>query len=205
MPNEQPGHHDILGTGTAERERLLEQCLVYEPETRWLLDQLNIRPGWRVIDIGCGPLGILDLLASRVSLEGAVVELEREPRMLEWAGLSVAERNLTNVQLVDGDATASSLPPESFDLVHERLVLINVPQPEQLLQVNQAIHCGNGQDLFIGRRVSRLLQGRVGGGRTPGARPCVARRRPAPNTASGGDNALALAPPRAHLLPTSSR
>jgi len=45
----------------------------------------------------------------------------------------VAEQGFTNVEVIQGDARATELPRDSFDLVHERLVLVNVPQPQQIL------------------------------------------------------------------------
>jgi ubiquinone/menaquinone biosynthesis C-methylase UbiE len=73
----------ILGSSQTERARLLAQCRIYVPETQWLLDHLGIKPGWRALDVGCGPLGILDLLSAHVGPTEVVVGLERDPRMLE--------------------------------------------------------------------------------------------------------------------------
>ena len=70
MP-EQPEY--ILGSSDAERERLIRQSAAHEPEAIWLLDQIGVQPGWRAVDVGCGPLGILNLLSDRVGPTGAVV------------------------------------------------------------------------------------------------------------------------------------
>jgi SAM-dependent methyltransferase len=123
----------LLGTSEAERARLLTQCEIYRPAAEQLLDRIGVRLGWRAIDIGCGPLGILDLLAKRVGASSRVVGLDREPGMLKMAELSVAERNLSNVQLIQGDATATQLPSASFDLIHERLLLFHVACPQQVV------------------------------------------------------------------------
>jgi trans-aconitate methyltransferase len=40
-----------------------------------LLDRVGLRAGQAAIDLGCGPRGILDLLAARVSPGGQVVGL----------------------------------------------------------------------------------------------------------------------------------
>ncbi len=117
-------YKDVLGISAQERQRLLEQAKSLEPEARWLLDRIDVRRGWRVTDLGCGPIGILNLLSERVGPEGEVVGLDLEPRFLSVARQVVAKRGLTNVQLVEGDARSSSLPRDSFDLVHERLLLI---------------------------------------------------------------------------------
>jgi SAM-dependent methyltransferase len=45
----------------------------------------------------------------------------------------VAERGLTNVEVIQADARNTGLPPASFDVAHARTVLVNVPDPEAVL------------------------------------------------------------------------
>lgn len=92
-----------------------------------------------MIDIGCGPIGILPQLSERVGPTGRVVGLEREPRFVATARVEVARRGLNNVTVNEGDALTKNFAPESFDLVHERLVLLNVPQRETLLAEMMAL------------------------------------------------------------------
>jgi hypothetical protein len=66
----------LLGRQRAEEERLARQSPEYEGEARWLLDRLEIKAGPRAIDLGCGPQGVLKLLAGRVGLTGTVVGVE---------------------------------------------------------------------------------------------------------------------------------
>ena len=122
-----------LGGTQVEEERLIRQATDYEPRARLLLDRIGVQPGSNVADIGCGPLGILHLLSERVGPLGRVVGLEREPRFAARARAEIARRGLTNVSIVDGDALATPLKKQSFDLVHERLVMINVSARETLL------------------------------------------------------------------------
>lgn len=122
-----------LGGTEAEKLRLLEQSNTYKPLACRLLDQIGIQSGWRTVDIGCGPIGILDLLSDRVGPRGSVVGLEREPRFVEMAREEISRRGLSNVRVVEADALNTGLERGSFDLVHERLVLINVRAREALL------------------------------------------------------------------------
>jgi|KBSMisStaDraftv2_1062788.scaffolds.fasta_scaffold561739_1 ubiquinone/menaquinone biosynthesis C-methylase UbiE len=122
-----------LGGTQAELGRLLTQAEAYEPQANWLLDQIGVRSGWRAIDIGCGPIGILNLLSQRVGPHGSVVGLEREARFVEMAKAEVAKRGLCNVQMIEADAVATGLEKASFDLAHERLVMINIPARDALL------------------------------------------------------------------------
>jgi ubiquinone/menaquinone biosynthesis C-methylase UbiE len=132
QPASQPDEY-LLGHSANEEERLRRQPGELAPDSKQLLDQLNIRPGHRAIDIGCGPHGILDLLSERVGANGKVVGLERSESTVELARQFIAEHNLRNVEVVWGDAKATGLPRASFDLVHARLVLVNVPEWQRVV------------------------------------------------------------------------
>ena len=123
----------VLGGTQTEQERLVAQAAEFQPQSRWLLDQMDIRLGWRALDVGCGPIGIVNLLSERVGAEGSVVGLEREQRFVAMARSEVARRGLQNVEVVQADALNTGLQRSSFDFVHERLVMINVPAREALL------------------------------------------------------------------------
>lgn len=118
-----------LGVDDAERARLLAQCAMHAAEAALLLDRIGVGPGAHVLDLGCGPLGVLDLLAERVGGGGRVVGVDREERYLAMARSELDARGLADVELAAGDATGTGLAAGSFDLVHERLVLNNVPDP----------------------------------------------------------------------------
>ena len=122
-----------LGVDDAERARLLAQCAMHRAEAELLLDRVGLRPGDRALDLGCGPLGVLDLLAERVGPTGRVVGLDREERYLTIARQELDARGLSGVELVAGDGSGTDLEPASFDLVHERLVLNNVPKPDAVV------------------------------------------------------------------------
>ena len=189
-----PSEEYLLGHRSAEQDRLRRQAEELAGEARWLLDQFTLPPAARVIDVGCGPQGILDLLAERVGPQGRVVGLERSEETVAMARAFVAERRLANVEILQGDAKATGLARGSFDLAHARLVLVNVPGPEQvvaemvalvrpggvvafheadyvahlcdpplpawsrLLEVLETYSRANGIDLFVGRRVGRMLR-----------------------------------------------
>jgi SAM-dependent methyltransferase len=123
----------FFGDTDVEQQRLVAQAESYEMPARWLLDQIQIQPDWRAIDIGCGPLGILHLLSERVGPKGVVVGLERESRFADMARDQVARRHLSNVTVLQADVMASGLQNCSFDFAHERLVMVNLSSPETLL------------------------------------------------------------------------
>jgi SAM-dependent methyltransferase len=134
----------LLGNSADERERLLRQGELFREQACWLLDHIGVPVGSRALDVGCGPLGILDLLSERVGARGTVVGLDRDPQMRGWAQLSIAERGLGNVRIVAGEAADSGLPRESFDLVHARLVLINIADCDAVAREMAALACPGG-------------------------------------------------------------
>jgi SAM-dependent methyltransferase len=123
----------LLGHSAAEQVRLQAQADELALDAAWLLDRLFIPAGGRAIDLGCGPRGVLDLLAARVGPGGSVVGIDRSPDMVQLARAFLAERGLANVTVGEGDAGATGLPRGSFDAAHLRLVLVNVPDPERIV------------------------------------------------------------------------
>jgi SAM-dependent methyltransferase len=124
----------FFGYGQAEQERLERQALEMAHDSAWLFDQIGVRPGWRVIEIGCGPRGCLDLLSARTGITGKVIGLERSAEHVERARRFVADNHLTNVEVLHADARATDLPGQTFDLATARLVLSGAPDPEQLVK-----------------------------------------------------------------------
>lgn len=118
-----------LGRDQAEAERLRRQSDELGPHSATLLDRVGLRRGQNAIDLGCGPSGILELLADRVRPDGHVVGVDRDPALVALARSLVQQRGLANVDVVEGDARRTGLPTASFDVVHARTLLINVPDP----------------------------------------------------------------------------
>lgn len=118
-----------LGRDPAESARLRRQSEELRPDSAALLDRVGLGPGQSAIDIGCGPSGILELLAERASPGGRVVGLDADPVHAAMARQFAADRQLPGVEIVAADARDTGLPPGSFDLVHARTVLVTVPEP----------------------------------------------------------------------------
>jgi ubiquinone/menaquinone biosynthesis C-methylase UbiE len=129
----------VLGYRQAEQERLQQQALQLAHESRSLFDHIGVAAGYRVVEIGCGPHGCLEILAERVGPTGRVVGIERSPDAVDLARKLVKERDLTNVEVVCGDARSTGLPRGAFDVATARLVLVNVPEPQQIVAEAVAI------------------------------------------------------------------
>lgn len=116
-----------------EIERLRMQAAAIEFDAGVMLDRVGVSPGWRCLDLGCGPVGILDLLSVRAGPTGQVIALDADPVFLEHARLWARERGRANIEFIQGDAYDTGLPRGSFDFVHVRFVASTVGRHQDLI------------------------------------------------------------------------
>lgn len=76
--------------------------------TERLLEMVEIRPGWRVLDLACGVGQPALTAARRVGPEGEVVAVDQAPAMLELAKRQAEALGLGNIRFVRGDAGAAN-------------------------------------------------------------------------------------------------
>jgi len=80
-----------------------------------LLEALDVRPGDRVLDIGCGT-GRTTRDAARAASAGSALGIDVSGPMLARARREAETEGLCNVEFVQGDAQAHPFPPEYFSL-----------------------------------------------------------------------------------------
>lgn len=118
-----------LGSSSGESARLQRQSDELASVSSALLDHVGLRSGDRAIDVGCGPRGVIDLLAERVLPGGRVVGLDSDPAHVAMASELARVRGWSHVEVVLADARHTGLPADSFDVVHARTLLVTVPDP----------------------------------------------------------------------------
>jgi ubiquinone/menaquinone biosynthesis C-methylase UbiE len=118
-----------LGSSLGESARLQRQAKELAADSAALLDRVGLLPGQSAIDLGCGPRGILDMLAERVAPAGRVVGLDSDPAHTVMASEFAAARGLSGVAVITADARNTGLPSGCFDLVHARTLLVNLAAP----------------------------------------------------------------------------
>jgi len=109
----------------AERRRHESLAEVYDPASISVLRGLGIGPHWRCLDAGCGRGTIAAWLATRAH-RGLTTACDLDTSLLA-AGPSAALRT------VACDIGAADFAPGSFDLIHARLLLQHLPDPERVL------------------------------------------------------------------------
>jgi len=86
----------------------------------------GVRPGQRVLDVGCGTGYFARLLARAVGPDGLVVGIDPSPEMIGYAARKAGR--LGNCQFRVGTAESLDLPDEQFDVVVSSLVMHHLPE-----------------------------------------------------------------------------
>ncbi|MCA1671257.1 MAG: methyltransferase domain-containing protein [Actinobacteria bacterium] len=109
-----------------ERERLAGLEAGADPISRDVLARLGVGPGWRCADVGAGGGSLARWLADQVGDLGLVVATDLDPRFL-------ASIEAPNLQVLQHDLLLDEPPGDPYDLVHTRLVIEHLPDPENAL------------------------------------------------------------------------
>jgi SAM-dependent methyltransferase len=133
MVERDSGYQFGLGIGDEELARLEAQGAALVPATRMIFAEAGIRPGMRVLDLGCGAGDVSFVAASLVGPGGSVVGVDSSPDALARARLRAAQRGLTQVQFIEGEIHDPA-PGGPFDAIVERLALWLVPDPAGVLR-----------------------------------------------------------------------
>lgn len=82
-----------------------------------ILDELRLKPGLQVADIGAGTGLFSRLIAQRVGPEGKVYAVDIAKSMVDHIARTAREQHVTNLVAVLGDARSPHLAPNSVDRV----------------------------------------------------------------------------------------
>lgn len=116
----------------------------YSPEVARLLRRFaGVRPGMRIVELGCGTGFWGRLLAAGLDRRGSLLGIDLDAALLRRArqfaraeGLALARYDASYVQVTYrvGDATRTSLPSGSADLVTCHRLLCVVPDPAAVVR-----------------------------------------------------------------------
>jgi len=81
-----------------------------------LLNAAGLKPGQKVLEVGCGP-GFFTIPAAKIVGEkGKVYALDVNPVAVETVRRKIEEKDLKNIEVILADASETGLPDKSIDV-----------------------------------------------------------------------------------------
>jgi len=132
----------IVQPSTADLIRHIKRSsqVIFPKDSAYILMRLNIRPGSRVLESGCGSGGLTLALATAVGREGRVYSQE-----IREDFIALTRRNMQRVGLAEqctfihGDGTQGFQVPEKVDAV-----FLDMPEPQTCVKQARAVLSDGG-------------------------------------------------------------
>ncbi|MFG2696976.1 methyltransferase domain-containing protein [Kitasatospora sp. NPDC048407] len=104
----------------------------------------ELRPGQRLLDVGCGPGTITADLADRLGPTGRVIGIDPSAEVLAQAAALAAERGLEQLTFEAADVYRLPYADASFDVVHAHQVLQHLADPVAALREMRRVTAPGG-------------------------------------------------------------
>jgi SAM-dependent methyltransferase len=126
MPDHPTPNYVFDNAATQTPSRFAALARSFDPGTMQHLTDLGVANGWRCLEVGGGGGSVTIWLCDRVSPDGHVVVTDIDTRFLERLARD-------NLEVWRHNIVVDPLPQAAFDLVHVRLLLMLLPQREDVL------------------------------------------------------------------------
>ena len=100
---------------------------LWDESTIRYLSKVGVSAGWTCWEVGAGGGSIARWLAERVAPTGTVLATDLD---LTW----IPKGSLSNLTFARHDVVHDPIPTAEYDLVHARLVLVHLPEREEVLR-----------------------------------------------------------------------
>jgi len=118
----------VLGHTQEELARLEAQAEIFKDPTEDILKRAGIRPGMKVLDIGCGVGDVALIAGDLVGPSGSVLAVDLSDAALATARARAAASGLGWVSFMQADVDSLSLDAK-VDAVIGRFILMHLPDP----------------------------------------------------------------------------
>jgi len=123
----------VLGQSAAAARRLEIQDAHFAEASEKLLDELQLRPGDRVVELGCGAGSFSRRVLRRLGEGGVLVGVDASAGLLDLARKNLSDSNPARFEPVRDDIAAVGPWLDGADAVVARTVLHHVPMAETAL------------------------------------------------------------------------
>lgn len=189
----QTGSYNIASFATsmeAEIRRLNAQVDLFWTLEYALFKRYGLRDGMDVLDCGCGPGRLIELLKGQMP-ELKCTGLEMDPLLVEAAARMLIARGLSGCRIIQGTAEKPGMTKPVFDFIILRLVLEHVPDPVLALRSLSRLLKPGGRLVVIANdfeyhlrtwppvpELDSLYEAYCASRRKDGGDPCIGRRLP---------------------------
>jgi ubiquinone/menaquinone biosynthesis C-methylase UbiE len=123
----------VLGQSAAAARRLEIQDAHFAEVSERLLDDLGLRPGDRVVEVGCGPGGFSRRVLRRLGAGGTLVGVDSSEGLLAQARAALAGAGPARFEPVHADVAGLGAWLDGADVMVGRAVLHHLPMAEFVL------------------------------------------------------------------------
>ncbi len=123
----------VLGQSERAARRLAIQDDQFAAVSERLLDELDLKPGWRVVELGCGPGAFSRRVLRRLGAGGVLVGVDSSAELLAQAKMALASIGTAKFEPVCADIAKLGTWLDGADAVVCRTVLHHVPMVEIVL------------------------------------------------------------------------
>lgn len=102
------------------------------------LAALELEPGDRVLELGCGPGNSFRALHNAVGPDGQVVGVDYNAGMVQRADARIREAGWENVHVLQADAAMPGLASTTFDAAYAAMSLSAMPNPPAVVETAAA-------------------------------------------------------------------
>lgn len=122
----------VLGHSDVEQYRLQKQAELWHYASSRFLENVGIKAGMKVLDVGTGAGDVAMLLAGKVGPDGQVIGVDSDPNVLDLAHSRAATAGFTNMSFVQKDITQIEFARD-FDAIVGRFILLHLREPVAVL------------------------------------------------------------------------
>jgi SAM-dependent methyltransferase len=151
-------HRFVNDLDEAAHERLIArlearaQSAVFARLFDKYVERLDLRPGVRVLEVGCGTGAMLRLLARRPEFHGTAVGIDQCPSFIRAASQRSWEEKVSDrLSFRVGDVHRLDFPPGAFDVVIAHTLISHVTDPTRVLgEMARVVRTGGMLAIFDG-------------------------------------------------------